>query len=131
MGKSRLWLVVGSTLALLASTPAVAAAQTVTGSWATKWFVEFESPPAADGTSAATLTRERDRFRDAARASGVSYKQRFAYTTLFNGISVSADADAAGELRNLDGVSAVYPVSTAKLDQTASAFEPDLAFAVR
>ena len=75
MGKSRLWLVVGSTLALLASTPAVAAAQTVTGSWATKWFVEFESPPAADGTSAATLTRERDRFRDAARASGVSYRR--------------------------------------------------------
>jgi minor extracellular serine protease Vpr len=113
--------------ALIALTPAAAAAQTVSGPWTSEWFVELESPPAADGTAPDTLRNERDRFRS--EASGITYRQRFTYTSLFNGVSISAGADAISEISRLDGVVAVHPVTTATIEQTTSAFEPSLEFA--
>src|SRR4051794_8356746 len=132
MGKSQVRLAIMGALALLGG-PGVAraaAADSVAGPWTSQWFVELASAPSADGTSATTLTAERSRFKAEAQAAGVSYRQRFSYSTLFNGISVSAGEGAISEIRNLDGVTAVYPVQTATLEQTASAFEPDLAFAI-
>jgi subtilisin family serine protease len=107
------------TATLLALAPAIAHAD--------GYLVELESPPTVEGTDPSTLSAERTRFRDAARASDITYKQRFAYSTLFNGVSVSAGDDAAAELRHLDGVVAVHPVTTATLQQDA--FEPTMAFA--
>jgi minor extracellular serine protease Vpr len=116
---SPLRVVVASMLVLFV-TAAPAAADTV--------FVELASAPSADGTSDATLDAERADFRARAKRAGVAYRQRFAYRTLFNGVSVeTGDEDA---LRDLDGVKAVYPVGTAHLDQRTEAFEPDLAFAI-
>jgi subtilisin family serine protease len=131
MGTSGLRVAIVAALALLAAPAAAAAApETVSGPWTSQWFVELESAPAADGTSASTLTAERSRFKAQARAAGISYRQRFSYSTLFNGVSISTSDGAIAEIRNLDGVAAVYPVQTATLDQTPSAFEPELAFAI-
>src|SRR4051812_47175670 len=131
MGTSGLRAAIAATLALLAG-PAVAGAapETVGGPWSSQWFVELESAPSADGTSTSTLTAERSRFKAEAQAAGVSYRQRFSYSTLFNGVSISTSDGAISEIRNLDGVAAVYPVQTATLDQTPNAFEPELAFAI-
>ena len=120
-----------SALLLLALPEAAAAApETVAGPWTSKWFVELESPPSADGTSAPALSTERSEFKAAARAADVPYRQRFAYSTLFNGVSISASEEAISEIRELDGVKAVHPVQTAQLDESPGAFEPSMAFAI-
>jgi len=132
MGNSRLCLALVAALLLFAvrSASAAAAPETVSGAWTSRWFVELESPPVADGTSPSELTAERGRFRAAARAEGVAYKERFAFSTLFNGISISLRDEAVPQVRNLDGVVAMHPVDTVTLDQAPNAFEPDLAFAI-
>ena len=40
----------------------------------TAWFIELQGAPIADGGSAADLAREKQAFRNAARAAGVSFK---------------------------------------------------------
>src|SRR4051794_12850752 len=116
------WFAVGIAALVLAA-PAPAGA-------ATRWFVEFENPPAADGTTQAALDSEHQRFASEARADGIDYHERFAYRTLFNGVSIAADEDAATDLGALDGVRAVYPVDTVAVEPTAPAFELTLAFAL-
>jgi subtilisin family serine protease len=135
MFKPELCVTIAAACALLAGPPAASAAaapQTVSGAWASQWFVELESAPAADGTAESVVANEHGRFRAQARAEGIRYRERFSYDTLFNGISVSAtDADAA-ELRNLDGVTAVYPVNTVTLGdpEPTAAFKSELAYAL-
>src|SRR5689334_12288938 len=121
MRRSQLFGVVTAALALAAPAPAGAA---------TRWFVEFESSPAVDGTSQSTLEGEHRRFSSEARADGIDYRERYAYRTLFNGVAIEADAQAVAGLGELDGVAAVYPVDTLRVDQTAPVFEPNLAFAL-
>src|SRR3954453_12161746 len=96
---------------------------------APQWLVEFESAPAADGTSVATLDSEHRRFRTELGDPAVRYRQRFSYETLFNGVSVSAGDAAAARIGRLDGVAAVYPVEAIPLDTRPEAFRPGLAFA--
>jgi subtilisin family serine protease len=120
-------------LALLAGPTgalADAPAETVGGAWASHWLVELEGPPAADGTGMTALDTQHRRFREEADAAGVRYRQRFAYKTLFNGVSVSASQDTASEIAHLDGVAAVYPVAAIPLDVRTEAFSPDLTFAL-
>jgi minor extracellular serine protease Vpr len=120
-------------LALLAGptvAPAAGPTETVGGAWTSRWLVELETPPAADGSSKAALGAEHRRFRREARAAGVRYRQRFAYKTLFNGVSVSAPEAAAAKIGHLDGVAAVYPVEAIPLDVRTEAFSPDLTFAL-
>ncbi len=120
-------------LALLAGpTGALAAgpAETVEGAWASEWLVELEAPPGADGTGKAALDAEHRRFREEAEDAGVRYRQRFAYKTLFNGVSVSAPQATAARIGRLDGVAAVYPVEAISLDVRTEAFAPDLTFAL-
>lgn len=123
--RSYLGLIVVAALLSLAA-PA-GAQETISGPWASRWFVELESAPTADGTSEGTLTVERDRFRERAERAGVEFRERYAYRTLFNGLSISATDGAVAELEQLDGVAAVHPVQTATLDQATH--EPSLAFA--
>jgi minor extracellular serine protease Vpr len=68
------------------------------------WFVELSGTPA--------------KFRAGARSAGVAYSERFAFTKLWNGVSVKAGKAAIDEIRGLDGVKAVYPVYTAELGPT-------------
>jgi len=87
---------------------------------ATKWFVELSSPPAAKGTSKATLKAERDAFRADAAADGVKFTERYSFDSLWNGVSVSVAPSQVATLRSVSGVKAVYPVETLSLPPSES-----------
>jgi len=91
------------------------------------WFVELASPPTADGTSLATVRAEKAAFRRAAAAAGLRYTERFAFDTLWNGLSIRIDRAQLGALARLDGVKAVYPVARIELPPTAADSGPELA----
>lgn len=74
------------------------------------WFVELASPPTADGTALATVRSEKAAFRRAAAQAGLRFAERYAYDTLFNGLSVRVDRTQLGKLSSLPGVKAIYPV---------------------
>jgi minor extracellular serine protease Vpr len=93
------------------------------------WFVELESSPTAEGTSADTLAAERDRFRADAGRRGLRYVERLEFDTLFNGLSVQMDESQLGVLKRTAGVSAVYPVVRMEIPETATV-SPDLATAL-
>ncbi len=75
------------------------------------WFVELTSPPTADGTSPAIVRNEKAAFRRAAVQAGLRYAERYAFDTLFNGLSVRVDRTQVAALSRLPGVKAVYPVA--------------------
>ena len=52
------------------------------------WFVELLSPPTADGSPLAQVRLDKDNFRAAARAARLQYSERYAYDSLWNGLSV-------------------------------------------
>jgi minor extracellular serine protease Vpr len=81
----------------------------------TSWFVELSSPPAVRGTSKAKLKAERDAFKASAAAEGVKVNERFAYDSLWNGVSVSVAPSEAAALGSIPGVKALYPVHTISL----------------
>ncbi len=84
------------------------------------WFVELASPPAADGSSEAVLEQEKDAFRAAAARFGLQIQERYAFTFLFNGLSIRIDPKDAGALARVPGVRAVYPVELAVADPERS-----------
>jgi minor extracellular serine protease Vpr len=99
---------------------------------ASAWFVELASPPAVKGTTKAKLKSERDAFYTAAAAQGVSVKQRHAFDTLWNGVSVDVAAGQAGSLAAVPGVTAVYPVVPVAVPPTqdGGTADPDLRYAI-
>jgi subtilisin family serine protease len=74
------------------------------------WFVELSSAPTADGSSLAKVRAEKDAFRRAAAAAGITYTERRSFDVLFNGLSVEASASERMKIAGLEGVKAVYPV---------------------
>ncbi|MEX2645919.1 MAG: S8 family serine peptidase [Gaiellaceae bacterium] len=93
------------------------------------WFVELASPPAVKGTSSAKLNAEKQAFRKAAADAGVTYSERFAFNTLWNGLSIDADAGQLTALSRLSGVKAVYPVMEVTLGPVGE-IVPELATAI-
>jgi minor extracellular serine protease Vpr len=89
------------------------------------WFVELQSAPAVKGTSVDKLKAEKQAFRDEAAAAEVSYTERYAFDTLWNGLSIEVDPDELSTLNRLPGVKALYPVGVieAPKEETVS---PDL-----
>ena len=75
------------------------------------WFVEFASPPQARGGNAAAQATERRAMQAEARAKGAQFEQRRDFGTLWNGISVRADADSIAAIAASRHVTAVYPVA--------------------
>src|SRR3990172_738490 len=53
-----------------------------------RWFVELSSAPTADGTSLTTVKAEKAEFRANAKKAGLVYTERYAFDTLWNGLSV-------------------------------------------
>jgi minor extracellular serine protease Vpr len=96
------------------------------------WFVELNSLPAADGTGQATLNAEHRNFRSNARKAGLSFEERYAFQTLFNGFSIRISPDQLARLQRLDGVKAIYPVVDLQLEQagTGGDSEAELATAL-
>jgi subtilisin family serine protease len=108
-------------VAALASVPAALSADgdgsvAVSGAENTSlWFVQMPSGPTADGTSASTVNAEQAAFRQQAKAAGLKFQERYAFSKLWNGVSVSVTGDASA-LSTLSSVKAVYPVGTATAD---------------
>jgi minor extracellular serine protease Vpr len=75
------------------------------------WFVEFASPPQARGGNAAAQATERRAMQAEARANGAQFEQRRDFGTLWNGITVRADADSIAAIAASRHVTAVYPVA--------------------
>jgi minor extracellular serine protease Vpr len=94
------------------------------------WFVEMPSGPTADGTSASTVRREKDNFRAEARRVGLKYKERYAFDTLWNGLSIQASAAELGKLSRMASVKAVYPVAVVSIPEVSTLADPELATAL-
>jgi subtilisin family serine protease len=91
------------------------------------WFVEMPSPPTADGTSAATVTNEKAEFRRAAAQAGLRFQERFAFNTLWNGLSIRISPSDVPQVRRLPGVNDVYPVESIPLPEPGNeGYDPQL-----
>jgi subtilisin family serine protease len=93
------------------------------------WFVELSSKPAVDGTSAKALKREKAAFRAAAKKAGLEYSERYAFDTLWNGLSIEIDPASLGKLARIPGVKALYPVVRFSMPEPAVS-GPDMGTAV-
>jgi len=89
------------------------------------WFVELRSPPAVKGTSMARLNSEKRAFRQAAANADVSFKERFAFSRLWNGLSIQVDPAGLSTISRLPGVKAVYPVGVIPVPEVTGV-SPDL-----
>jgi subtilisin family serine protease len=91
------------------------------------YFVQLEEEPTSRGGRLDRLDAERARFHSRARLAGVTLSERYAYTRLWNGLSVKMTADQIAALRAVDGVKAVFPVHTVTLDDVPNSnVTPDL-----
>jgi minor extracellular serine protease Vpr len=97
---------------------------------ASLWFVELTTAPTSDGTSATAVAASKNAFRSAARATGVSYSERYAYGDLWNGFSVSASAASIGQIQRIAGVKNIWPVASFSLPQPTGGEVLDLASAL-
>jgi minor extracellular serine protease Vpr len=80
------------------------------------WFVEI------DGSV--------DSFRAKAKASGLSFTERYEFKRLWKGLSVSTDADTAAALGSIDGVVSVHPVGVVTTGPMQKIDEPQLVHAI-
>ena len=90
------------------------------------WFVEMPSKPTADGTNKALVQKEKANFRAQAKRAGIQYTERYAFGTLWNGISISIDPSDLGKLSLLSSVKAIYPVMTIPIPETSPLEDPEL-----
>jgi len=118
---------------IAALSPAVVAAPTGPSIAATEmealpdaWFVQLTNRPAADGTSLAVLKAEKQAFRAAAAKAGVKFTERYAFDTLWNGLSVKASRADITRIRSLAGVTAVWPVAVIAPPPRGSSAAPEL-----
>ena len=94
------------------------------------WFVELSSPPTADGAALATVRKEKDAFRLAARQAGINFREKYAFDVLFNGLSLEVNSAEASKLSLIDGVKAVYPVERISVPATRVVADPELVTAL-
>jgi len=90
------------------------------------WFVELSSPPTADGTSLAQVRQEKAAFRTAAAAARLQYAERYAFDTLWNGLSVRIARRDLGALSRIAGVKRIYPVAVVTPSQSQPGVSPEL-----
>jgi subtilisin family serine protease len=76
------------------------------------------------------LSGSADTFRKEAKDAGLNYSQRFAYTSLFKGVSVRINRKDVGKLEGIASVTHVYPVHYYTLGPTITA-DPELATAIQ
>jgi minor extracellular serine protease Vpr len=94
------------------------------------WFVELKSKPAVEGTSRSVLDREKANFRSEARRAGVVFKERYAYSDLWNGLSIEIKPRDAAKLQRIPSMKAMYPVATFDIPETRALADPEMATAI-
>jgi minor extracellular serine protease Vpr len=95
-----------------------------------RWFVELSSPPIADGGSRAAVQRDKNNFRREANQAGVQYTERYAFDTLWNGLSISITPSQLPKVARLSSVKAFYPVETIAIPETTSLGDPEMGTAL-
>jgi subtilisin family serine protease len=90
------------------------------------WFVQLKGAPAADGGKLTNLTAEKRAFRAAAAQAGVKLQERYAFDTLFNGLSVNASRSDIEKVKGLAGVAAVWPVAVIDAPPRTATASPEL-----
>jgi subtilisin family serine protease len=76
------------------------------------------------------LSAGADTFRSQAKRVGLKYTERFAYKSLFKGLSVRIDSSDVGKLAGIASVASVYPVHYYTLGPEPAA-DPELATAIQ
>ena len=94
------------------------------------WFVELGSAPAADGTRLSVLKAEKAAFRSNAKKAGLAFTERYAFDTLWNGLSISINPADLGKLTRISGVKAIYPVATFSIPDLTQSADPELFTAI-
>jgi minor extracellular serine protease Vpr len=94
----------------------------------TAWFVQLSGAPTADGNSAANVKKSQDAFFANAKSLGIDVTKRYAFGTLWNGVSVSVPPAQVGSLSSVGGVTGVFPVRAFSLppEQTGTISPDDL-----
>src|SRR5438132_6088410 len=135
--RGRLWLLAASVAVAVLVGPGLAGAGGLGNSVsatgpdnesATAWFVQLAGSPTAEGASASAVQSARQAFYANAAAMGLNVKQRHAFGTLWNGVSVSVPVAQEGSLLSVPGVTAVYPVRPVSIppSETGSISPDDL-----
>jgi subtilisin family serine protease len=94
------------------------------------YFVQLKGAPAADGGNAQSLKAEKAAFRAAASKAGISFKERYAYDTLWNGFSIRASRGEIEQIKSMIGVTAVWPVAVIDAPTVNVAPSPELYTAI-
>jgi subtilisin family serine protease len=95
------------------------------------WFVELKNKPTADGGNPKAIKSEQRSFRNAAKNAGLQFDERYAFKTLWNGLSIKIDPSDFGKLARVPGVAALYPVTVEALPPTLEGANPDLYTAIQ
>ena len=90
------------------------------------WFVELSGAPAADGGRPSALRNEKAAFRSNAQKAGLAYTERYAFDTLWNGLSIETSISQLGKLARIPGVKAIYPVEVIAMPEPTMGAEPEL-----
>ena len=81
-------------------------AQTVSG----RWIVEVSGASVADGGSSGAAKASQDQVLAAAGGEGLSVRRTASFTSVYNGMTVTATGADADQLRSVAGVVGVWPV---------------------
>jgi minor extracellular serine protease Vpr len=93
------------------------------------WFVEFSSAPTASGGSIVKTKADKKNFRDTAKKNNLQYIERYAFDTLWNGMSIIIKPGDVNKLSVMPGVKAIYPVGTTRIPETQT-IDPELVTAL-
>ena len=133
--RGRTGLVLGALLAAMLVPAAVSAAGPGHGQLTPA--VPAPSPSSAGRTGGQApdiylvqLASGADTFRQQAKAVGLNYSERFAYKSLFNGVSIRINPNDVGKLAGIASVSNVYPAHFYTLGPVTTA-DPELATAIQ
>ena len=95
------------------------------------WFVELTTPSTSEGATVADTVASQVDFRTKANGKGVSYTERYAYSDLWNGFSITATSSEVAKLQGLTSVKTIWPVATLSLAEPVGGGEQiDLATAI-
>ena len=94
------------------------------------WFVQLQGAPATDKKGKQALAAQRAAFYKAAKDAGVTYTERFAFDTLWNGVSINASASDMKKVRGIQGVQSIWPVIAVDSPEIPAFSSPDLATAI-
>jgi minor extracellular serine protease Vpr len=96
------------------------------------WFVELIGKPSIEGRAKRSVQGDHAAFRAAAQKAGLTFTERRAYSSLFNGFAISIDPADRVKFARLAGVKSMHPIESiqAPSPEQAAGSAADLALAL-